>query len=297
MLYPFGTEELQTILMQLDQAIYNHEQWSKALNRTLICRSLCDQRDLQQDAHRQCQFGQWYYHFASIKLRRLPAFVAIEGEHERMHALAARLLVTTATGKPISPYDYDGFSQALERMRLQVHTLKRELNEQLYNRDPLTGVNTRIGLLTELREQHELVKRDVQPCSLAMVDMDHFKAINDAHGHSAGDLVLTATARYLLDHIRPYDKIFRYGGEEFLIFLPALDEQAALAVSERLRQGLADCSFPIDEKTTARLTASFGVARLAAHLPVEASLDRADKALYAAKSAGRNSSRLWSTDL
>ncbi len=297
MLYTFTTEELQTVLMQLDQAIYNHEQWSQALNRTLICRSFYDQRDVHKDAHRQCQFGQWYYQYTSARLRRLPAFVSIENEHARMHELAARLLVTTSTGKPISPYDYDGFAQALERMRLQVHSLKRELNEQLYNRDPLTGVNTRIGLLTELREQHELVKRQVQPCSVVMLDMDHFKAINDAHGHPAGDLVLTATARYLMEHVRPYDRIFRYGGEEFLICLPALDARACLSVSDRLLEGLAQMAFDPGDGTVVKVTASLGIAELDGHLPVEASLDRADKALYAAKAAGRNCARVWSADL
>ncbi len=86
---------------------------------------------MHKDAHRQCQFGQWYYQYTSPHLRRLPAFVSIENEHAGMHELAARLLVTTSTGKPISPYDYDGFAQALERMRLQVHSLKRELDGHL----------------------------------------------------------------------------------------------------------------------------------------------------------------------
>jgi len=297
MLYAFTTDELQTILMQLDQAIYNHEQWSEALNRTLICRTFYDQRDVHKDAHRQCQFGQWYYQYAPARLRQLPAFVAIEREHARMHELATRLLMTASNDKPISPYDFDGYAQALERMRLQVHSLKRELNEQLYNRDPLTGVNTRIGLLTELRDQHELVKRDVQPCALIMLDMDHFKTINDTHGHPGGDRVLAATAQLLLNSVRPYDKIFRYGGEEFLVCLPALDDGAAYTVAERLREGIAQATIELPDRAIARATASFGIAALDKSLPVEASLDRADKALYAAKTAGRNTSRKWSQGL
>jgi len=188
-MYAFSTEELQAVMMQLDQAIYHHEQWSKGLDRTLICRVHCDQRDVSPEAHRQCQFGQWYYTYAPSGLQQMPSFEAIEAEHQNMHQPAARLLVMNAAGKTITPYDYDGFAQALDRLRLQLHTLKRELNEQLYNRDPLTGANTRIGLLTELREQHELVKRGIQPCSLVMMDLDHFKAVNDGHVHP-GDQVL-----------------------------------------------------------------------------------------------------------
>ena len=292
-MFAFSTEELQLALLQLDQAIYNHEQWSKGLDRTLICKARCDQRDVSPDAYRQCQFGQWYYTYASNNIRQMPAFIAIEGEHARMHQLAARLLMAAAIGKSISPYDYDNFSQTLERLRLQLHSLKRELNEQLYNRDPLTGANTRIGLLTELREQHEMVKRGVQSCSLVMMDLDEFKAVNDGYGHPAGDQVLIETAAFLMKHLRAYDKVFRYGGEEFLICLPGMDATVSVVVMERLRDELAQKTFALAVGTTIQITASFGVAELDPNLPVEATLDRADKALYTAKNTGRNCVRAW----
>jgi diguanylate cyclase len=292
-MFAFNTEELQTVLMQLDQAIYNHEQWSKGLDRTLICKTHCDQRDVSPEAHRQCQFGQWYYNFASTKLKQLPSFVAIESEHAHMHERAARLLMAAAAGKTISPHEYDNFAQALERLRLQLHTLKRELNEQLYNRDPLTGANTRIGLLTELREQHELVKRRVHPCGLVMMDLDFFKAVNDGHGHPAGDQVLVETATFLMEHLRPYDKVFRYGGEEFLLCLPNMDAVVSMDVVERLCKALEQKTFSLADGATIQVTASFGVSELYPDLPVEATLDRADKALYAAKGAGRNCVQVW----
>ena len=296
-MFTFNTEELQSILLQLDQAIYNHEQWAKSLDRTLICRSLCDQRDVNPQAHRQCQFGQWYYTYASNKLQQMPAFVAIEVEHARMHELAARLLMEVTAGKVISPYEYDHFAQTLERLRLQLHSLRRELNEQLYNRDPLTGANTRIGLLTELREQHELVKRRVQPCCLAMMDLDFFKAVNDNYGHPAGDKVLVETAALLMEHLRAYDKVFRYGGEEFLICLPCMDAAASLAIVERLREELGRKTIVLADGRSVQVTASFGVAELDPNLPVEATLDRADRALYAAKGAGRNRALAWDPTL
>ncbi len=296
-MFAFATEELQAVLLQLDQAIYNHEQWSKGLDRTLICKSHCDQRDVSPDAHRHCQFGQWYYTYASSKLKELPAFVAIEAEHARMHQLAARLLMAVAAGKTLSPYEYDNFAQTLERLRLQLHSLKREMNEQLYNRDPLTGTNTRIGLLTELREQHELVKRRVQPCCLVMMDLDFFKAVNDGHGHPAGDQVLVETAAFLMKHLRAYDKVFRYGGEEFLVCMPSMDAAVSMGVMERLREELAQKAFLLPDGASIQVTASFGVAELDPNLPVEAALDRADKALYAAKGAGRNCARAWDPTL
>jgi hypothetical protein len=85
-------ENLQGVLQDLTQALYNHEQWQKELTRTIICRLPCDQRDVADEAHRQCRFGQWYYGGGSAELRDRAVFGAMEGEHQRMHQLAARLL-------------------------------------------------------------------------------------------------------------------------------------------------------------------------------------------------------------
>ena len=122
-----STEEMRLIVDQLDQAIYNHEQWSKRLVRMLVCHLPADQHDLAVDAHRQCLFGQWYYNRASSRLQQLPGFVAIAIEHQRMHEQAAGLLRDAARGADIAPVVYDTFENVLDRMRLQVNTLRREI--------------------------------------------------------------------------------------------------------------------------------------------------------------------------
>lgn len=292
-MFVFTLEELQAAIWQLGQAIYNHEQWFKGLERTLICKLNYDQRDMNPQAHRQCQFGEWYYSQAPEKLRQLPSFLAIEDEHANMHRLAATLLAASASAEPIPLKEYDGFARSLERLRAQLHSLKRELDEQLYSRDPVTGTSSRIGLLTYLREQQELVKRAVQGCSIAMMDLDSFKAINDGHGHLAGDQVLAETASLLMKQLRMYDRVFRYGGDEFLICLPGLEMDGGRRAVERLCGALSLASFTTDDGSTLRVTGSFGVAELVPDLPVEAVLERADKALYAAKEAGRNCVRNW----
>lgn len=285
--------EVQAILAQLDQAIYNHGQWFDSITRTLICRLPHDNRDVADDAHRQCRLGQWYYGVAPDTLRAHPGFIAIEAEHREMHQLAARLLQTAASGSAISPLDFDSFANVLERLRLQLYTLKRELEDALYNLDLLTGANSRIGMLTKLREQQELVKRRVQACCIAMMDVDHFKAVNDTYGHLAGDRALAASTRYVMAHLRPYDKVFRYGGEEFLICMQNTDTATAHEVVERVRQGLAATPIDYDGKTTLQITVSFGLALLDPDVGVEHSIERADKAMYAAKAAGRNCTRVW----
>jgi two-component system cell cycle response regulator len=132
---------------------------------------------------------------------------------------------------------------------------------------------------------------------LAMVDLDHFKSVNDAHGHFAGDAVLCETARRMQNTIRQYDSIGRYGGEEFLILLPGCDEQSSFKRAERLRQQLSRSDIPLNE-TSVCVTASFGVTTA---LPgqswsPEALIRKADEALYLAKRLGRNRVEFMSYD-
>lgn len=285
--------EMQSSLAQLDQALYNHKQWYDAIIRTLVCRLPSEPRDLDPNAHRLCLFGHWYYHDASEKLRAHPGFVAIESEHRHMHQRASVLLQTLDTRLTVLPADFDAFAHTLERLQLQVHTLKQEMESALYNLDELTGANNRIGMLTRLREQQELVRRNVQACCIVMMDIDHFKNVNDTYGHLTGDRVLAMSARYLMRHLRPYDKLFRYGGEEFLLCLPDTDQATGHEMVERLRQGLATHPAAFDGQDPIQVTMSFGVTQLTANESVEQSIAHADEAMYAAKKAGRNCTRTW----
>jgi len=161
------------------------------------------------------------------------------------------------------------------------------------NIDPLSGAANRVGMLTKLREQHELVRRKAMACAIAMMDFDHFKGINDTHGHSAGDQVIAKTSQMILRNMRPYDALYRYGGEEFLIALPNTELAAARDILERLRGAIADMSFIDERGQEFHVTASFGLTMLDPDVPVERSIERADSALYAAKAAGRNRIVVW----
>jgi diguanylate cyclase (GGDEF)-like protein len=116
---------------------------------------------------------------------------------------------------------------------------------------------------------------------VAILDLDHFKRINDAHGHKAGDAVLVAAAHALRAHLRAEDQLGRLGGEEFLVLLPDTEARAAAHVAEKLRAEVARAPTPV------AVTVSIGVAAWDGEAP-EALLHRADEALYAAKQAGRD---------
>lgn len=292
-LYNLTRDELQGMLAQLEQALFNHQQWYAALIRTLACRLPCDQHDVNPKAHQKCRFGQWYYGNVPEKLHDLPGFIALGKAHVAMHQQATKLLIEAEAGQSIVAFDFDNFSNSLDRMRLEILALQRELENALYNHDSLTGAITRVGILPALREQQEFVKRELQSCCIVMVDLDNFKSVNDRYGHLVGDCVLTAAAHYLIEHLRPYDKVFRYGGEEFLLLMQHTELAFCCEMMERLREGLASMPINFGGKNPIHITASFGVALLEPGSPVETSIDRADKAMYAAKSAGRNCVQIW----
>jgi diguanylate cyclase (GGDEF)-like protein len=155
--------------------------------------------------------------------------------------------------------------------------------------DPLTGVLNRGGLRDELGPELRRSRRYGRPLSLLMIDLDHFKGVNDEHGHPFGDLVLIDVAHTISSNVRESDIVARYGGEEFVVVLTETDLRGSTRVAEKLR-------LQISSRTTAhrgvsdRITVSVGVAELAPHgLEGEAALiERADHALYEAKRAGRN---------
>ena len=170
-------------------------------------------------------------------------------------------------------------------MRLEIWAARHEFAETLKNRDSLTEAQTRTGLLTDLRKQHSLVLRGKQTYALAMLDFDHFKRINDSYGHAAGDTVLASTVQCVKSHLRPYDRIYRYGGEEFLICMPSTTLEQAGEMMERLRLAISEQHFEFGD---IQVTASFGVTVLRESQTVEESINGADKAMYKAKNTGRN---------
>jgi two-component system chemotaxis response regulator CheY len=158
--------------------------------------------------------------------------------------------------------------------------------------DPLLPIYNRRYLGTELEKEVARCVRYARALSVIVADLDHFKSINDQHGHLVGDEVLRAFTELLSVHLRATDWAARYGGEEFVIVLPETELSAAMVVAEKLRDAFAAATVPTSHGDV-KLTASFGVAslraqRAAAGSVIDALLGAADAALYRSKSAGRN---------
>lgn len=154
-------------------------------------------------------------------------------------------------------------------------------------RDPLTCTLNRRFLPTILsREVTQAMRREV-PFSVLMLDIDHFKSVNDTFGHTCGDRVLRGVAEKIVSACRASDFIFRYGGEEFLIALVEIDMDEAFRIAERIREMVADAS---TDSFGVKVTVSIGVATFDGHPDYTHLIEDADKALYKAKNLGRNKS-------
>lgn len=162
----------------------------------------------------------------------------------------------------------------------------QQLEEQALT-DSLTGLATRRHFLAEAEREIGRARRG-HPLSLLVLDVDHFKSINDTHGHAAGDRTLTRLAAAVRAILREADLAGRLGGEEFGVLLPDTDDGVARAIAERLRTVIASAPVPLDGDGELRVTASIGVATLERDRDIDAFIARADQAMYRAKRSGRN---------
>jgi diguanylate cyclase (GGDEF)-like protein len=165
----------------------------------------------------------------------------------------------------------------------------REVLREQATHDPLTGLWNHTEILRILKRQLSRAEREGGDLSVIMADLDHFKKVNDNHGHMAGDTVLRLASRRMLSQVRDYDYIGRYGGEEFLLVLPGCDRESAAELGERIRLSICGECMDIPDGMVP-VTISIGVAthRCGKKCDVDALVRAADEALYCAKKNGRN---------
>ena len=180
------------------------------------------------------------------------------------------------------PCLFGAFKDLSERKRA-------EQAEEMASRDSLTGLYNHRAFYALLKDEIARSLRFSRPLSLLMLDIDHFKLVNDTHGHQAGDTILKGLSELLFKRARAVDRVCRYGGEEFILILPETDATQTLRIAERLRSAVQSHSFPVGDGNALGITVSIGVATYPMQeIPPKDFVKAADIALYRAKQAGRN---------
>jgi diguanylate cyclase len=237
----------------------------------------------------QSHFGLWVRHRGALMFAGMPPLAEIE-------LLMQRIDTDTLPGiVALGPDDREAMagaiaqlSEIVEQIKYQFVALFQGASHLSGGRDALTQMLNRRFMPAILSQEVSYAAESKLPLSLIMIDIDHFKEINDSRGHPAGDVVIREVAEIVLRNVRASDFAFRYGGEEFLLALVETSGEAAAKAAERIRRDVEAAVLTLPDGSTLRATVSIGVADFSGHPDHEFLIQRADAALYLAKEGGRN---------
>lgn len=276
----------------VERAISKQTLWFKTWYEQAVCSR--DVSAFRIGKIEDIPLGAWYTSGESIPFHNNPGFLTL-GEKLQEIVSEVKMFVDETDAGGLHPVDeYAQFMNSLLDLNSQMQHLQNDAWRGLTKMDPLTGVRNRHDMMLDLDHERERSRRTQDPCVVAMVDLDFFKTLNDTHGHIVGDQVLRHVAQLLAEQLRPYDRIYRYGGEEFLLCLPNTDQRTAETVLNRLRVKISKMKISAhDNGEDIYITASFGAALLDTIEHVVKTIERADMALYGVKQAGRNAVKVW----
>lgn len=278
---------------ELDRSIAMHHQWLKDFHRMIICNEQIDPALAVSDGHLKCDFGRWYATLPDEVFAQEESIRQLAAPHKLMHDNASALLLTLSAGATERQNAYEAFINSALDFKLAIRSCQTQLIQRVCTVDHLTGAWNRHSMEARLREEAERVSRGSQTSSIAIVDIDFFKNVNDRYGHIAGDKALSQFAHFLMEHLRAYDITFRYGGEEFLICLPDTSLRDSETLLNRICEDLRIFDIEIGGKQTIRITASFGLTLMSSGEEIANAIERADHALLDAKQQGRNRVCVW----
>jgi diguanylate cyclase (GGDEF)-like protein len=281
-----ATPQLENLIAGMDEGIQAHLAWNQRLMRCALLHESPGEDMLLPDAHRRCLFGRWF----QAERDTLATFDAavteeLDRQHRLMHDAVRALCASSQQGVPAQREDLRAYEDGQTAMVASLNTLRHKVSDSLLQHDALTGLPLRNGLGYAFRIRQRDAVRQGDSLHLAMVDVDHFKVVNDSWGHAVGDQALQHLARLMRDCLRGNDILVRYGGEEFLFLLLG---NGGHGVIERLLQEVRTHPMPMEGGQSLRMTVTAGLTRVTAEDTLSSALDRADRALLEGKQAGRD---------
>jgi len=286
-------KEAQAAFESLNFVIAEHAKWLVNWNKHIICDMPLSIEDLVEYAPDHCEFGLWLESEAAAFLKNLEMFQKVDFLHNRVHQLVNEMLKSRVQNVPITQQQFDVYLDTEKSFSMLLIDLRDEIYRLIFSFDYLTGTLTRQAIFHVLYMEQARINRYTDNSCVVMLDLDRFKAINDGHGHQVGDKVLLAVAEHFIEHLRPYDSIGRYGGEEFLICLPDVTQDEAKKTMGRISEDLSRLEINVNQQLDLSVTVSIGIAPMFPGESMETVIEHADSALYQAKEQGRNRVELW----
>lgn len=284
-------EEIQydRFVSELDAAIQAHLEWTRRILRCAVLRTSPGNDVMKTEAHTLCRFGRWFTQNRNIfEALDMEKSRALEINHRSMHDAMRDICNDVLSGMAGDAANLSAFETTqtlLIEYLSHFKTLSTQIGSQL---DPLTA----LPLRHRIEQNFELLKRHARRQghmpAVALIDIDHFKAINDRHGHAGGDLVLKELADCLKNSIRETDQAYRYGGEEFLVLIELTAAPGAEIWGKRALESVRALSAALPDGTLQNLTVTIGIALVDGQESLNKTIQRADMALYSGKASGRN---------
>jgi diguanylate cyclase len=283
------THEADVLIAELDAAVEAHMDWARRILRCAVLRTSPGEDVLSPMAHTLCRFGAWFMskrtHFETLDIQ---AVQRVETVHHAMHEAIRLICSDVLSDRPGQDADLAAFEQAQTELLSLLARFKTLTLSSAMRHDPLTGLPLRYGIEYDFTLYQRDAKRNRSLLYVVMIDVDHFKRINDSHGHPVGDMVLCHLADTLKRNQRGNEPLYRYGGEEFLMLMQCNSADEAEMSANRLVTTVRTTPIPIAGGQPISLTVTVGLAQVGELENLASAIKRSDVALYEGKRAGRD---------
>jgi diguanylate cyclase (GGDEF)-like protein len=286
---PDFSPEIATFITELDAAVEAHMEWTRRVLRCAVLHAAPGDDALAPLAHTLCRFGRWFV-LNKVHFEKLDALNTrtLETVHQSMHDAVRSICTDLLAGRPGQISHLEAFEQTQTELIKLLAGFKTQFLANAVRHDPLTGLPMRYGIETDFIQVQKNCRRNKTLFYIGMIDVDHFKQVNDRYGHPVGDIVLRHLADTLKRITRPNEPLYRFGGEEFLFLMQCQDLEGAAAAAQRFINAVRSAPVPIPQAEPLALTVTLGLACVGNDELMASAVARADRALYEGKKAGRD---------
>lgn len=281
--------DAHAFITRIDEAIEAHNQWTPRVLRCAVLHKAPDAEVFSAEAHRQCAFGHWLDTAQEDFDALRPGNAAQVAEvHRAMHDAIRTICTQAEAGKPSSESDLEAFESSLAALNRLLADMKARVLSTIGHSNPLTRLLVQEGLVEDFERAKADAARRQDSLFVALVEVDHFKNINDQYGNLVGDLAINTSASALRQVVRRNEPVYRFGGEEFLILLRCENRECAGNALRRFLEAIGESEISLARGSTLNLTATIGACQVTGDDDLATAITRADGALHEGKQAGHN---------